>query len=178
MQAYLSLRFNRTISKSLGDFHELETPKAPKRERNMDLWNNSIGREVANDIKNSLGKDIKYYSLDELNDIAAAKIMKIMKEGELITNPDDKREFKNIRFERLKDNERVLYRGEYDKFNLKDRERYKDIFLNQVIDNNWKLPTQLELNSKVLNGELIYVNSYKRADGTSVSGYYRRKLIQ
>ena len=50
--------------------------------------------------------------------------MKKMKEGELITNPDDKREFKNIRFERLKDNERVLYRGEYDKFNLKDRERY------------------------------------------------------
>ena len=104
--------------------------------------------------------------------------LKKMKEDELITNPDDKREFKNIRFERLKDNERVLYRGEYDKFNLKDRERYKDIFLNQVIDNNWKLPTQLELNSKVLNGELIYVNSYKRADGTNVSGYYRRKLIQ
>lgn len=25
--------------------------------------------------------------------------MKKMKEGELITNPDDKREFKNIRFE-------------------------------------------------------------------------------
>ena len=31
--------------------------------------------------------------------ISIKKIMKKMKEGELITNPDDKREFKNIRFE-------------------------------------------------------------------------------
>ena len=34
-------------AKELGDMHEDETPKAPAYERNMDLWNNEIGREIA-----------------------------------------------------------------------------------------------------------------------------------
>jgi len=96
MQAYLTLRFDRNISQMLGDFHEMETPTAPKSERNMDLWNNSIGREIGNEIKSLIGKDIKYYTNDELNDMAAAKIIKRMKAGDLITSINDKRDFKNI----------------------------------------------------------------------------------
>jgi len=58
-----------------------------------------------------------------------------------------------------------------------EQKKYKDIFWNQIIDNNWKLPTQLELNTKVISGDLMYVRGYTRADGTQVSGYYRRKLV-
>ena len=32
-----------------------------------------------------------------------------------------------------------------------------------------------EAKEKVKSGELIYVDSYTRSDGTKVSGYYRRR---
>ena len=37
--------------------HEDETPNAPWYERNMDLWNNKIGREVAFEMKERRGED-------------------------------------------------------------------------------------------------------------------------
>lgn len=37
------------------------------------------------------------------------------------------------------------------------------------------LPTIKNLNKRVSNNELIYVESYTKTDGTKVSGYYRRK---
>ena len=39
----------------LGDMNENETPNAPFGERNMDLWNNAIGRKVTEKIKWQLG---------------------------------------------------------------------------------------------------------------------------
>lgn len=34
-------------------------------------------------------------------------------------------------------------------------------------------PTKKEIDKRVRIGELIYVDEYHRADGTTVSGYYR-----
>ena len=54
---YLSYYHGDDEAKRLGDMHEDETPNAPWYERNMDLWNNQIGREVAYEMKEGLGDD-------------------------------------------------------------------------------------------------------------------------
>ena len=47
-------------------------------------------------------------------------------------------------------------------------------FVNQYYDNNYKFPQKSELDLRSNLGELIYVDNYKRSDGTMVKGYYRR----
>lgn len=178
MQAYLSLRYGETVSKFLGDFHELEGYKAPREERNMDLWNNSIGREVAYEIKKQLGSDIKYYSKEFVYDMAAKKILKLMKKGELIVTPEDRRLYKNMRFERLRAEDRIFYKGELKGYNGDDKEKLTEYYLMQGIENRGNFQSKSSLNAKVISGELIYVDNYTRADGTKVSGYYRRKLVR
>ena len=176
MQAELSFRYNKPISHIIGDYHEMETFQSPNTERNMDLWNNAIGREVAEDIKRKYGKELSAYSADEFDELVAPKIMEKMKKGELITNPNDPRKYKNIRFELLNNNDRILYDGEFQKFDEKKKKRLKDNFINQIIDNNWKLPSRLELNKKVLQGDLMYIKDYIKTDGTKLHGYYPRRI--
>ena len=59
----------------------------------MDKWNNQQGREIANEIIKEYGIIAKTYNDDKLGDIIAEKINQRMKEGKLITNPNDKRKF-------------------------------------------------------------------------------------
>lgn len=66
---------------------------------------------------------------------------------------------------------RVLYKDEINS-NEKD-EKLINAYIKQFLDNNNKMPTKEELNKRVYIGNLIYVNSYTRSDGTVVSGYYR-----
>jgi len=140
----------------------------------MDKWNNQIGREIGVEIKKELGKDINDYSMDELLDIAASKINKSLKKGELITNPNDKRRYETMKYDRLKDSDRVFYKGEYGTLNKKDQDRFSETYVNQQVDNNYTLPSQEQLNKRVISGDLIYVSNYTRGDGTDVRGYYRK----
>ena len=55
------------------------------------LWNNSIGREIAEKIKSNLGSNYNKYTLQEKLDFASDEIIERMRNGELITNPNDKR---------------------------------------------------------------------------------------
>lgn len=55
------------------------------------------------------------------------------------------------------------------------QEKYLKQHSRQLVENNWKIPEKSELNKKVISGELIYVNNYTKADGTKVSGYYRKR---
>ena len=79
----------------LGDIHhELQTKHNPYGEWNMDSWNNSEGRKIAEEIKKEYGK--KFYDLSEKEKsaIIATKVIMKMRNGELITNPADKRKFR------------------------------------------------------------------------------------
>ena len=95
MQAYLSLRTTEQIAKIIGDSHEKSGSNKgqPSGEENMDKWNNQQGREIANEIIKEYGIIAKTYDDDKLGDIIAEKINQRMKEGKLITNPNDKRKF-------------------------------------------------------------------------------------
>lgn len=171
MQWILDYYFDSETAKNLGDMHENETPNAPAGERNMDLWNNAIGREISYEMKSG----DKILNLVSVKDIAARKIVEKMRAGELITSPDDPRQFENMELEQLKENERIHYKGEYGKFNEPISDEILDKYLEQAIDNNWIIPDKSSLDERVLSGELIFVKEYEKSDGTKISGYYRRK---
>ena len=98
MQADLSLKLNVGLSKLAGDDHELEGDlnHQPKGEKNMDLWNNEIGREISREIRKEYNRIevIKHINSGKMDDIIADKIMKRMKKGELITHPSDPRKYR------------------------------------------------------------------------------------
>ena len=179
MQAYLMMANPKNFAKIIGDYHEyIEGWNYDKRENNMDLWNNAIGREVVHNIKSILGRDYEKYSTKELLDMAANQICQKMQKGELITNPfKDKRQYKNMEKERLKDSDRVFYDGEYwDDMDEDERRRYSDHYTNYKNQHQKGMPSKAELQARALVGDLIYVNNYTRADGTKVNGYYRRRV--
>ena len=175
MQAWLSLKVNDIVSKNIGYFHELEVPETVRGERNMDLWNNVIGREIAEDIKKVWGKSLEKLPQEDVEDMIAQRVVTKMKQGELITNPSDKRSFWKMKYERLKPEDKVFYKGEYDILDEKSQEKYLKQYSRQLVDNGWKIQDRKELDKQVISGDLIYVENYTKADGTKVSGYYRHR---
>lgn len=178
MQWHLAWYYNNKFAKYWGDRHENETPNAPSGERNMDLWNNAIGREVAYEMQQELGNDWDLLGEEHLSEIASRKIVEKMRRGELITSPEDPRKFENMELERLSENDRVYSADEYSSFDEKYKATVMDSFLDDVIGNNWQTPTKEKLDARVKSGELIYVEDYTRANGSKVHGYYRRKPIR
>lgn len=175
MQACLSIESNNLFSGAIGYYHELEGKETYKGERNMDLWNNKIGRDVVKGLKRDYGDMWKYMPKDMKKDLAAEKIVKLMREGELITHPSDPRKFRNMDLERIKNKDKVFYKGEFDSMDEERQEKLLRQYSRQFVENGWKIPEKSELNKRVISGELIYIEDYTKADGTKVHGYYRRK---
>lgn len=67
---------------------------------------------------------------------------------------------------------RIFYENEM-KIKDMDKATLKQ-FVDQYYDNNYSFPKREELDIRSKLGELIYVDSYERSDGTKVSGYYRK----
>ena len=173
---HLAWYYGDKKAKELGDMHENETPNAPFYERNMDLWNNAIGREIAYEMKHKLGEDCDLLGDIWASEVASRKIYEKMQEGELITNPFmDWRKYETMEIDRLKDNERVDTVIDFQNFDEQTKKLRLKNYIGQIIDNDWEIPSKENLDKRVLSGELIYVEKYVRANGTEVSGYYRRK---
>ncbi len=98
MQATLAIRGNQDLAKFLGDGHEQQGADRgqPSGEENMDLWNNYQGRKIANQIMKEYGSMIKFYLPEQLGDIVSEKVMEKMRNGELITRPDDTRKYEDL----------------------------------------------------------------------------------
>ena len=176
MQWYLTHNLSPLVAEFVGDWHErVETPNAPEGERNMDLWNNQIGREIAEDMKKKYGKVLDGLTEEAVSDIASKKIVEKMRQGELITNPNDKRRYENMDLERLKESDKVYTLEELENMDEKTKSQVWDNQVRHFRECNWGLPYKNHLESAAQKGDLIYVNSYTRADGTVVSGYYRKR---
>ncbi|MBR1908627.1 hypothetical protein IJ818_06800, partial [bacterium] len=74
-----------------GIYHETQTPNNPHGEWNMDSWNNNQGREIAREIQKEYRDNFMKLSQQQRDDIIAVKVMDRMRNGQLITNPNDKR---------------------------------------------------------------------------------------
>lgn len=173
-QALISLKFNENFSEKFGTIYEMKNQIFDKQkpdERNMDQWNNAIGREIAKEFQMEM-KD-KKYSTSEIEDIIAEKIIRRIKNGDLITNPNDERRYNERSFKERIFNlkNRIFHKNELTMNDINSKEML-NIFLDQALEKRG-LPTKEELDKKVAAGKLIYVNNYERSDGTKVSGYYR-----
>ena len=175
MQYWLAFRTSSSIAKKLGDEHEFDLKGNPSNEQNMDLWNNQIGRELAEEMSEKFGRDIEVYTLDWFDEYDTKKIVEKIRNGELITNPNDKRRYKDMELERLTHNDKIYSKEEYEGLVGEEKDKAVKNFIDYVIDHDWKIPTKADLDKKVQSGELIYVDNYTRSDGTKVQGYYRRK---
>ena len=176
MTWHLSWYYGDQKAKELGDMHENETPNAPHGEKNMDLWNNAMGREIAYDMKRELGEDYDLLGDDWASEYASRKIYEKMRNGELITNPyTDRRKYENLELELLTEKDRVYSDGEFKNFDEKVQALKMSKYMDYIVDNNWEAPTEKNLNKRVQSGELIYVEDYTRSNGTKVHGYYRRR---
>ena len=176
MQWTLCIENSEFMAKKAGDYHDRKEGDVIG-ERNMDLWNNAIGREVYKEMKALHGEYFNKNTVHLYKDEAAARIMQKMKRGEMITHPSDKRDYNNMEKERLKSSDRVYYKGEIEAMDEEIRKAHIEPYMNQAIDNYWTIPSQEELDTKVASGDMIYVDAYTKSDGTRVSGYYRRHPI-
>ena len=198
--------------------HENETYKNPQNEWNMDSWNNNQGREIAREIKNEYGLDFLKLSDKQRDDILAEKIIQRMRKGQLITTPNDNRNYdgklenlvRNVNnvFEKIIDNnaiktkdnvitnkipfthkptpnlfdfensfssenkQRIYTREEIDKMHPREFIKEQDAIMHQV--HKIGVPSKAQLNKYIEeNRGVIFVNSYKRDDGTIVKSHYR-----
>ena len=175
MQAMLSLKIGETAARRLGTAWEVQgtiSREQDSNERNMDQWNNAVGRDIAKEIQKEISD--KKLTPQEIEDIVAEKVYKRMKNGDLITNPNtDKRKFNEKTFkDRIFDiKNRVFHKNEVSMKDLDDP-ILRDAFLDQALEYE-SMPTKEALDKRVQTGELVYVSEYTRGDGTKVSGYYR-----
>lgn len=98
-----ALRYNAGISKLAGDYHEWEGKTKHGQtpgEENMDKWNNEEGRKIAQKIAKQ-AKNLAQFKLDvfhgKYDDLIAEEVMNKMRKGDLITNPNDKRKYKDTK---------------------------------------------------------------------------------
>lgn len=176
MQARFTINNTKSIAKLIGNEHELwyHKPKnMPKEqwnaETNMDKWNNVVGREVGLEVIKELKGIQNNFSDEHIKDMIAIKLKDRIKNGELITDPlKDTRNFDDSGY-----NNRVYTREEIGKMSTDEFQKHEK-FINKNMKDN-KIMTKKEADEAVKSGNLIYVNSYTRSDGTEVKGYYRRK---
>ena len=90
MQAYLTLRLGEIPAKILGKYHEIDGNmhnNQDKAEETMDFHNNSVGREIGNELKNEkINPDSP-----EIKEIIAKKVAERMQAGKLILDPSGRR---------------------------------------------------------------------------------------
>lgn len=142
--AMMYFRYGNLGSIAGGIFHESQTKNNPEGEWNMDSWNNDQGRKIAQEIIKEYGKDFYDKNTEKCENIIAAKIVSKMRNGELITQPSDKRKFHGI----LETLDRV-------KNNIRDSINSKDKQINQAAPsiNSVKSTTGTQPNVKTEKSE-------------------------
>ena len=138
--------------------------KHPKRKKFYEGWNNRV-----NDLRNKLGVS------------TTSPMGKIKQEFEATDAPYSLQNIVRPEFmqEPLKkyhlypETSRVYTFEEIGKMKPGEFARQQSRILNDFTTG--KVIRETEAKEKVKTGELIYVSSYTRSDGTKVSGYYRRK---
>ena len=110
--ADMYLKYGNSFSLGAGIYHEYQTPNNPPREWNMDSWNNHQGREIAREILKEYGNSFFSLPQQQQDDIKAVKVMDRMRNGYLITNPTDTRDYKGKIENYMKNHPEIIKQGE------------------------------------------------------------------
>ena len=168
----------------------------PEAEENMDNWNNRVGREIGLELREMLRNDPGAKNDRYIKNLAAELVMQKMREGKLITSPDDPRKFvenklftktdplviialKGIKYFKekviapLNDGKTFFTAKAIDNMTNKEFLNVQDIIDTQI--KNKFAPSEYEIKQGVASGAYIYVDEYTRDDGTKVRGYYRKR---
>ena len=88
--AYLALKYNDLISNAATSAYEfMEHSYQPQEEKEMDIWNNKIGREIAKELSKEY-KDIdKTFNRQSIEDLIAVKALEKIENNELMTSTAD-----------------------------------------------------------------------------------------
>ncbi len=198
MQAVAQFNWGGVISRIGGYYHELDgyLKNQPIAEANMDLWNNEIGREIGSQIKSTVAlKRRSEYPQERIENMIAEEIIKKMKNGELITSPKDNRSYinKKLNIYEIRDLRKKIKKFTGFASDIKNNIPENKIFTAEEIGNlsteeylqyekyidtqlkHYGIPRIFQAEHEVKAGNLIWVDSYTRDDGTEVNGYYRRK---
>ena len=199
MQAIGVQRYNVPIAAIFAKGHELKGKFAqgqPKAEENMDNWNNRVGRTIGLELREMLRNDPGAKNDRYIKNLAAELVMQKMREGKLITSPDDPRKFvenklftkidplviialKGIKYFKekviapLNDGKTFFTAKAIDNMTNKEFLNVQDIIDTQI--KNKFAPSEYEAKQGVASGAYIYVDEYTRDDGTKVKGYYRKR---
>lgn len=168
--AMLTIEYGKFADSFFGDLYELAN-KNPSKEKIMDFYNNQVGQEIGEKLSKNI-KSLKFNNNDELKTYIAYEVEQAIKNKKAITSLSDKRIIKTL--ENMPDHPlRIYTREEIDKMSTSEFSKNEKNIFKQL--KNYGIPRNIEAEEKVKTGDLIYVNSYTRDDGTEVSGYYRRK---
>ena len=171
MQAYITANSGAGNAKFLGDAYEKIGDimhSQPSGERNMDLWNNAIGREIGEEVKNETSHFRHLTTQEMFEDMIAEKIYNRMKNGEMITTIKDLRDFETSPY-----NGRIYTREEIGSMPPDEYEINKKL-IDKALSRG-DVMSEKDVKNLVQSGGAVYVKGYKRSDGTQVKGYYRRK---
>ena len=95
MQAHMTIEYGKDIAKVIGNIYEKwgdYTESQNAKQRNMDLWNNEIGRQIGEEIKNETSHLPDLTTQKMYEDMIAEKIYQRIQNGDMITEPQkDKR---------------------------------------------------------------------------------------
>lgn len=199
MQAIGVQRYNVPTAAIFAKGHELNgkvNKGQPEAEENMDNWNNRVGREIGLELREMLRNDPGAKNDRYIKNLAAELVMQKMREGKLITSPDDPRKFvenklftkidplviialKGIKYFKekviapLNDGKTFFTSKAIDNMTNKEFLNVQDIIDTQI--KNKFAPSEYEAKQGVASGAYIYVDEYTRDDGTKVKGYYRKR---
>lgn len=96
MQAIGVQRYYVPTAAIFAKWHEIDgkvNKGQPEAEENMDNWNNRVGREIGLELREMLRNDPGAKNDRYIKNLAAELVMQKMREGKLITSPDDPRKF-------------------------------------------------------------------------------------
>ena len=199
MQAIGVQRYNVPIAAIFAKGHELKgrfDSGQPEAEENMDNWNNRVGREIGLELREMLKNDPGVKNDRYVKNLAAELVMQKIREGKLITSPDDPRKFVENKLFTKTDSLIINTLEGFKHFNEKVIAPLNDgktFFTSKAIDNmtnkeflnvqdiidtqikNKFAPSEYEAKQGVASGAYIYVDEYTRDDGTKVKGYYRKR---
>lgn len=145
--ADMALKATAGISKVLGNKHEDDgriKMGQSADEENMDKWNNSEGRKIAQKIEKQINNPVLlklYASSGKLDDLIAKEVMQKMHAGKLITNPSDKRKYTGFAADINK--EKTFTREEIGKMSTKEFQKNEKMIMKQLREKG--IPTKLQL---------------------------------
>lgn len=169
LSAKYTLSTNGYVAMGITDLHEIEgnmRHKQDPREENMDKWNNAVGRQVAHELKQEFGNKLNKMDKQVVNALLAQKIVKHIKSGDMITDVNDKRDFKSSIY-----NGRVYTPQTVGKMSTEEFGSHNKYV--KIGDKNFM--TDVEAQNAVNSGGMEFVSGYTKDDGTKVSSYYRKK---